>query len=219
MNRAQEQIMTRAVRQVSTFLLFLCLSALPALAAGDANLFLGRLDSSEDLFDAAGVDGQSEWGVTVSLDFDWPVMLAVDLLSSSDDSTRTVVTAYELQYRTDVDRTELDVGVRKLFLAERRLEPYVGGGLAWMRLDVRQVAMGSLGPMTEFTDTILDDDDSSFGFWLNAGLLYRIGSHLNIGVDVRYSDAEVELRPVDSTSDLRLDSGGTSYGLLLGYHW
>jgi hypothetical protein len=49
--------------------------------------------------------------------------------------------------------------------------------------------------------------------------VYVIGKHLNIGVDLRYLDSDVELTPEGNIGTLKLDSGGVAAGILVGYHW
>lgn len=208
----------RSERRLSTLFLVLFLAALPAMAGGDVNLLVGTAESSEDRFEEAGVDGLSQVGVALNFDLNWPVMLAVDLLSSSDDSVVDVPAVNPLAFETDIDTLEIDVGVRKVFGADRKLKPYIGGGLAWVELDAEQIAVGSLGPGSEFRDTILDDADSSLGFWAGGGVLWRIKDRLNIGLDVRFSEADAELTPVDG-SRLELESGGGRYSFAIGYHW
>jgi len=44
-------------------------------------------------------------------------------------------------------------------------------------------------------------------------LFWRLGKRFNIGLDVRYSKAEITLFNVD------VDAGGTHAGLLLGWGW
>jgi hypothetical protein len=189
----------------------------PALASGDANLLIGEKSLSDELFDGAGVDGQSMMGVAVSLDLNWPVMLAIDLLTTSKDATVAIEAENLLEFWTDVQTTELDVGVRKFW--GDKLKPYIGGGLAYIELDSIQIEHGDFGvPGSEYFDTIIDDSDSGIGIWLNTGLLYRVGQYINIGIDIRYSDAEADLLPFDAET-LTLDSGGTHYGVLIGYHW
>ena len=210
--------MNRAVRWVLIAALASCLPFSQAALANDVNFLYGQYSLGEDFFDTAGVDSQSRLGVAVTLDFDWPVSLALDLLSSSDDNTDRFVLGPDswLAYTTEVDTMELDVGVRKLW--DGRIQPYVGGGLAWITLDVKQTERGVIDPGGEFSDTFLNDDDSGIGFWLDAGLLYRVGQNFNIGLDVRYSDAgSMSLR--GDAGSLDLDSGGTCYGIVLGYHW
>jgi hypothetical protein len=206
----------RIERRISLLILALCLSTLPALAGGDVNLFVGQREMSEDRFDEVGLGSPPQLGVSLNLEFDWPVALALDLFTATDDSTR-----YEsgpLLYQTDLDVLEFDLGVRKLFGA-KRFKPYVGGGLGWVQLEIEQIESGSLGGGSGFTDTILDDSDSSFGFWIDAGFLYRVGGHFNVGIDLRYSNADAELIPASGGTGLAIDSGGLQYGVVLGYHW
>lgn len=204
-------------RAVTTVLLGTCLAVTPALAAGDANLFLGGRSTSDDTVDAAGLDTVPQYGAWVTLDFEWPVSLALDLMWASDDASVTLSGASPMTFDTEVDTLELDFGVRKAW--GEKLRPYVGGGVAWVDFGAKQTETGSLGPGMEFTDLIIDDSGSSVGFWVDAGLLYVLGTSLNIGLDVRYTDADVDLTPEGNVGKITLDSGGTQYGFLIGYHW
>lgn len=211
--------MKRIGRLVLMLVLALGAAASPALAGGgDVNIVFGQKSLSESMFDNAGVDGQTEIGISVTLDFQWPVMLAIDLLSSSDDSTLALAAAFPLQLDTDVDTIELDLGVRK-FWGQDKIRPFVGGGLAWVQLDVRQIESGTLGPGAPFSTLLVDDSDSGIGLWINAGFLYRVGARFNIGLDVRYSHAGADLSTPLAGPALSLDSGGIHYGVALGYHW
>jgi len=211
--------MKSAARWILVATLAACLPLGGAARADDANFLYGQKSLGEDRFDVAGVDGQSQYGVALTFDFEWPVALAVDILTSSDDNTEQIVTGiedYDLEFRTQVDTTELDVGVRKSW--EGKVKPYVGAGIAYIQLDVRQTERGSLMG-EDFSSTVLDDSDGSLGYWLGAGLIYRVGRSFNVGLDVRYSDASADLRPVGEQDGLKLDSGGTQYGIVIGYHW
>lgn len=201
----------------------------PAMAgSGDANLFLGRRDISDDDLEEADIDSQNQIGVAVSLDFDWPVAIAIDLLSSSDDNTLSDTASYgnytyTLSLSADADVLELDIGVRKFFM--ETIRPYVGGGLAWTRLQGELRRVGQFSPGPTIPITLVDDSDSGFGYWLNAGFLYTVGKHFNIGVDLRYSDTDAELQPTPLNSmgtlppKLKLDSGGFQYGIVVGGRW
>jgi len=211
--------MSRAARWTLITVLAACLPLGQAALANDVNLLYGQKSLDEDEFDVAGVDGQTQWGVMVNLEFDWPVALAVDILSSSDENTVNVVTGiqdYDLAFTTEVETTELDVGVRKFW--DWKVEPYIGGGIAWIQLDAKQTEQGSFMG-NPFSDVLLDDDDSAIGFWVDAGFIYRLGRKFNLGLDVRYSDSSADLTPVGFTESVKLDSGGIHYGVTLGYHW
>ena len=62
----------------------------PAWAGGgDVNLFVGQKRLSDDTLKDLEADEPTQFGAFVSLDFNWPVALALDLMSSSDDSSLT----------------------------------------------------------------------------------------------------------------------------------
>ena len=198
--------------------LTVCLSTSVTMAGGDANFFVGQKSVDEDAFESIGVDDQPEFGVAVSLDFDWPVALAIDVLSSSDDKSRTIPTETgQLQQTTDVDTLELDVGVRK-FWEKGKARPYVGGGLAFIQLDVKQTTLTTILSTTA-ADTLIDDDDTGIGVWINAGVLWTLHRGFNIGVDARFSDADGDLSAKGFSSEQEFGSGGFHLGLMLGYNW
>lgn len=191
----------------------LVLVAAGPVLAGDANLFLGQRFQSDDSLEAAGLDTPAQLGVAVSFDFDWPVSVALDLMTSSDDNSETLAgPIFSTIIDTEVKTLELDVGVRKYWGEKAR--PYVGGGVAWVQLDARQTET-----VLSSTSLIVDDSDSGLGYWINGGFVYVIGKHLNVGVDLRYVDSDVDLTPEGNVGSLKLDSGGVAAGVLVGYHW
>ena len=56
-------------------------------------------------------------------------------------------------------------------------------------------------------------DDTGFGYFLDAGVVWRQGRWFNLGLDVRYSDASVDF---DGES---FEAGGFAYGLFVGGRW
>ena len=209
--------MSKLKPAVFVIALAICLCAPTVFAAGDANVFLGRRSLSDTAFDQANVEGRPQYGVAVSLEFNWPVAIAMDLLSSSEEATNSPTTEYSFHVATEVETMELDLGVRKFW--GERLRPYVGGGLAYIELSASQTMSGDLGDGVQFSLPVVDEDDGSFGYWLNTGFAYLIGKNFNIGVDVRYSDAENTLNPRLADSGVYLESGGFQFGAMLGFHW
>ena len=61
------------------------------------------------------------------------------------------------------------------------------------------------------TDFPVSDDNNGIGIWLNGGVYWTLSQHFNLGLDLRYSQADVTLFDVDA--------GGTHAGVILGYHW
>lgn len=163
---------------------------------GNTNFFLGQKFLEKD--DWAPLENQTEIGVMV--DFkqeEWPVSIAVDLLVSSTEEDEQGI---ELTGST----IELNLGVRKIFEIEgSSMRPYIGGGLAFISAEYE----GSQGYIK------VSDDDSAVGVWANAGVYWTLNESFNVGLDLRYSKAEVTLFDVEG------EAGGTHVGLLLGYHW
>lgn len=170
----------------------------PVFAAmtGSINGFLGQktLDSG----DWEPLDQQVEIGAMLDIrGTNWPVSIAVDLLGSSDDATINGV---------DVTGTtaEFNIGARKVFdLTGSQLHPYVGGGLALIAAEIEGASGG----------VKVSDDDTGTGYWVGGGAYWRFANNINLGMDVRYSNAEVDLFGITG------EAGGTHAGLLVGYHW
>jgi hypothetical protein len=184
------------MKRIVVVLASLFLLAAPAVFAGEGhvNLFLGQKQLEHDF--QLDVADQDEFGVQVSFgNPDWPVMVAVDLMTSSADERVGPLVV-------DVSTTELNTGVRK-FWEKGRARPYIGGGLAFINGEVT-------------IDTGLGDlsgDESAVGVWIGGGAFWRLGRSFNIGVDARITRAEAEVGGVDT------ELGGNHIGLLLGWGW
>ena len=73
------------------------------------------------------------------------------------------------------------------------MRPYLGGGLT-----VTSAAEGIA-------------DGSALGGWVDGGVFWRLGSHFDIGVDLRYSWARHEL------GGRKIEAGGLNTCLTLGF--
>ena len=168
---------------------------------GNVNLLLGAKALDEDDWEPIHEHGQG--GLLV--DFrpaDWPVSIAVDFLRSRDsDSVFDPGSGLFVDVRGET--SELNLGVRKIWDERPSVRPFVGGGLAHISASLRASAAGLR----------VSDSDNSIGFWLNGGVYWTLGESFNLGLDLRYSQASVNLFGVST------DAGGGHAGLLLGYHW
>jgi opacity protein-like surface antigen len=187
------------------------------MAGGDANVLFGYKWLTEDKLKDLDVDGQPEIGVSVNLDFQWPIVLAIDLLSTHTDKTRTTDAAFPVTTKTKIDTLELDLGVRKIWEI-KKWRPYVGGGLAMIQFDAKQTtSIDILGNIVQ--DTLIDDDYSTVGFWVGGGTLWTLPEGFNLGAELRYSDADADLTSEGFTAKQSFDAGGYHIGVMLGYHW
>ncbi len=176
-----------------------------AKADGHVNFFLGEKSLSGA--DWEPLEDQFAFGAVMSFGRDdWPVHIAVDVLTSFDQTTM-----YD-PFLGDVTFTgttfEVDMGVRKIWKKGRVL-PYLGAGI------------GIMGAGVE-ADGDFDTEsaaDAGFGFWADTGVFFRLGSHFNLGLDLRYSSADVDLDFGDGFVASDVNAGGFSYGLLLGFGW
>jgi len=89
-----------------------------------------------------------------------------------------------------------------------------------MRLGVEPLerANGYAGDLTVTTPSERTQaDDSDFGFWIDGGVTWRLGGHLNLGVEVRYSRVKLEFG--DITQEKKVPGGGFHAGALVGFGW
>ena len=180
---------------VFTFLLFSVMSAHANPWSGNANFILGTKTLDDN--DWAPFDEQVAFGVLV--DFkqqSWPISIAIDLLGSLDEET-------VLGVDTEASTTEFDIGIRKIWeVSGSSIRPFIGGGLALVNAEIKA---------TNVVTASIDDDGT--GIWLNGGVYWTLGQHFNLGLQARYSKAEVQFLGVD------IEAGGTTAAVMLGYHW
>ena len=186
---------------VATLIAFLPAAPQAQEWTGNVNALLGA--KTLDRADWEPLEDQTEIGVL--LDFKkktWPVSIAIDFLQSEANETISdPVTGLGLGI--DAETTEIDLGVRKIWDRNGKARPYIGGGLALISAELSAQLSG--------IRVSLDDDAE--GYWINAGIYWTLAESFNIGLDLRYSQADVTFLGVD------VNAGGSHAGLVLGYHW
>jgi len=175
-----------------------------------ANEFTGNLsgslgNKSLDNNDWDNVDSQGSLGFISDFKMkNWPVSVAVDGFLSIGDDTRDNEDNIEDLKDVDASTADLHLGVRKIWIIPgSKFSPYLGGGLALIRGSQER----------EVNGVKEDESDSAMGNWLGAGIYWRPTGKLNIGVDVRYSKANISLFERD------IAAGGLQTGIFVGYHW
>lgn len=176
----------------------------PNAWTGNVNGFLGAKILDED--DWAPLDEQFEGGILFDIrNTSWPISIAIDFLASYDEEDVSVAVLNFGTFNTNLEgnTTEFNLGVRKIWDTPSVVRPFIGGGIAFINAEIKGTALG----------ISVSDDDSGVGVWFDGGAYVTLGGHFNIGVDVRWSKAEVTLFNVDG------EAGGWHVGALIGYHW
>ncbi len=200
------------MKRVVVLLIWVMFLSIPLSATGEeeytgnVNLFLGGKTLDNDW---KPVEDQGEFGIMVDFKrVGWPVSIAIDILGSYADDDIIVNLPPLISIKFEGATTEFCFGVRKIWDTSTNMRPFLGGGLAIIS------AEAEIGPF--------DDDDSAAGIWLGGGVYWTLTEHFNIGLLLRYSDAEVTLSPSYAGVTLGstdIDAGGGHFGLILGYHW
>jgi len=151
----------------------------------------------------------------------WPVQVAIDVMASGMAGHTFEISRPGVEIRGEEiiqSTVELDVGVRKIWRAGRA-RPFAGGGLAviWGRQD-RGIFLpppfdihGDEG--IALPTAIVSEEDTAPGVWVDGGVFWRLGRKFNLGLEARFSSAELGFRGRD------VQAGGVSLGLILGWGW
>ena len=180
-----------------------------ASAEGNVNFVLGGRGLDDDYW--RPTEDHGAFGI--NFDFakeSWPVSLALGLHGSagSEDLFEDCHRCDSQPYRgeTEIEATvgELSVGVLWRPETGHKLRPYLGGGLAFVSAEKEsRLRFGGVS-----------DDDESTGFYLNGGLAWRIGRHVNGGLDARLvTGTDVTIFDEEGDADY------VQLGVLLGYGW
>ena len=169
------------------------------------NLFLGSKFLDKD--DWEPVEKQIEGGILFDIRRDnWWLSIAADLLYSRDDADITVdvLSIGTVNANAESRTFEVNVGVRKVWENFKYVRPFVGGGPAFIKVELE----------AEQSGVSISDDDTAFGVWIDAGVYVTLAKHLNLGIDARWSKAtRVNLFNAEG------EAGGWHIGALIGYHW
>jgi hypothetical protein len=151
----------------------------------------------------------------------WPVQVAIDVLGSGSGSTAVFYPEPGVEVRGNelIHSTfELGVGVRKIWRTSNA-RPFVGGGLAviWGQQEMEFIPLPDFDidghELYTFPPLVLSEDDEAPGVWIDGGIFWRLGTRFNIGLEARYSRAELSFRARE------VQAGGFNLGLILGWGW
>jgi len=179
-----------------------CATAAQARYEGNLNLFAGQKWLKPG--DWEPVEEQRQYGLMLAFGEERAaVHFAIDAFIAKDDangagaSTGTTL---------ESDSTELGIGIRKVW-KHGATRPHLGAGA-----NVIRVAEDRIGPAGVETA-----EDRGYGVWVDGGVTWRVASHLNLGIEARFSSVRAQLETNSSTRDVA--AGGFHVGLLIGYGW
>lgn len=158
----------------------------------DVNAFGGTKSLSTG--DWAPLASHGEVGVMTTVGAgEWPVQAAGDFYHSFASGKVAGVSV-----RTTT--SEAAIGVRGIFPASPLVRPHLGAGLAII----------TVANTAESGGVVETAGGSGFGFWLGGGVLFRLGNNANLGFQLRYSSAQVQV------NDATVEAGGLHAGAMLG---
>ncbi len=172
---------------------------------GNINLLIGQKFVNDDAafgFEYYEVEDQPQLGMMFDIKpAGFPIAFAFDLLGSEEESQEFLDPDFGY-YRATGRTREIDLGIR-FYTPPHIIRGYFGGGLALVE--------GELS--LDFYGDEISEEDDEVGFWVNGGFMCTLARHLNLGIDLRYSEAEVELLGED------VDVGGVSLSGFVGFHF
>lgn len=171
---------------------------------GNVNLFLGEKFLDKDNWEP--VEKQIEGGILIDFKQNrFPFSIALDLLCSKDEEDIGILDLGIGTFYTNVESRimEFDLGIRKIWECPRHIRPFIGGGLAIINGEIKSESLG----------VSVSDDETGFGIWADIGIYVTLSERFNIGVDARWSKAEVDLFGTEARV------GGWHVGALAGLHW
>ena len=148
-------------------------------------------------------EDQFEFGL-VDFDFqraDWPVSIAGQMLlthSGQVPDTAGVSGDYSGTY-------EFNLGLRKIWRPQKKIQPFLGGGLSLVGASTTEQACGYCYAQP--------DHDSGLGYWLGAGVYWIFMQNFHTGFNLQYTHGDVQLFGKD------FNAGGLHVNALIGTHW
>jgi len=166
--------------------------------SGHASLLFGQKSLKSEDWKDSGKNQDSGGLITDFKKESWPVSIAIDLIGASKEKT-TSGKHYE------GTTAELDLGLRKIWqLSSLPVSPYIGGGIAFVNAEKE-----SSLPTTGYKK--LEDD--TIGAWAGVGAYWNVSQRFAIGLDLRYTQAEVKL------AGEKTNAGGFNAGITSGLSW
>jgi hypothetical protein len=197
------------------FFLFTPILACATGWSGNVNALMGVKMLDDD--DWGDFDDQVEFGVMADFGMDsWPISLTGSLTysydSDSDWDDNEIGNNYFYTYYAEEGTTvELNLGLKKIWPVGERFNIYVSGGLAVIYGEMEITTSDNLYWGSYYDRD--DEDDTGVGGWGSVGCYMTFARHINVGLNLGYSSAEIDMYDED------IDAGGYHVNMLVGYAW
>ena len=114
--------------------------------------------------------GRDDWPLMISLGFSTSREEQESMLPDPEDPTTEVL--------TNVTGTvwEIDVGIVRYWRREKKLRPFLGGGVPVLFAEVER----------QVDRKVLEKNDTSLGIFTKAGVVVRVSPHFSIGGEARW---------------------------------
>lgn len=163
------------------------------------------LEFFSDIFWDIYSDAWSEVSMGIRGDFkpvSWPVYISVGTTISG--AARNAVAIFTDDDRQEITVYEYQLGIQKYFNEGHMFQPYIGGGINVADAEIRDIVNDR-----EFDS----DNDRAVGIGVGTGFVVELGSHFDLGLDVRYSEADLTLYGVENNIE------GVNTSIRIGTHW
>ena len=107
---------------------------------------------------------------------------------------------------------EATIGGRKTWEGHPVFRPFIGGGVSYRDIEGKLFYTGNSFLNTDSGKIV--NRGRGTGQWIDAGTYFRFDNRLNIGLEYRFSYAEIKM----SSGDYVL-TGGHHVRFMVGYHW
>jgi hypothetical protein len=151
----------------------------------------------------------------------WPVSVNLAYHDTSMITWLNLITAplgfVSMEYG---ETQEFNLGVRKIWENAPHVRPYIGAGASYIR-GYMQKTVNFYG-----IESDLSDRSDGWGGYLEAGVYWEIVKHLNLGVGVAWSKANLKFSgdvidgdPDSTRGSVTVDGGGFRGNFIIGFHY
>jgi hypothetical protein len=192
-----------ALARRAALVVFLVAAGSSAMARSEGNLNLFGGDKRLKTDDWSPLGWQSEYGLMLAFGVERaPIHFAIDAFFADEEVDSAMFEGDLAKLST----SEAAIGVRKVW-GRGATRPHFGAGASVVKVEEERI--GTAGRVT--------NKDTGYGVWVDLGITWRLAGHLNLGVETRYSYADVAFGSGLETRDAT--AGGVHVGLLIGYGW